>query len=223
MDKLTLNVEKRDLTGRKVKKLRKEGIVPANIFGKKVKSVSVQADAKTFEKIFINAGETQLVELTLDKEKKPVLVHHVQRDPVTDQLLHIDFLQVDLTQKVTANVPVELVNESPAEKQGIGTAVQQINEIEVEALPADLPEKFEVDLSELAEVDQMVLVKDLKVDRSKVEITNSEDDIVVKVEPPKEEKEEPVATPAEGEEGPTEAPAEGEEEKGEGESKEASE
>jgi large subunit ribosomal protein L25 len=122
--------------------------------------------------------------------------------------IHVDFLQVDLKEKVEAEVPVELTGESPAEKEAIGTVVQYLNEIKVEALPMDLPEKFIVDTSALSEVDQAILVKDLSVDRSKVDIKTEAEEIVVKVEPP--QKEEVVETPivAVGAEGAV--PAEGE-------------
>lgn len=219
MDKKVLKAEKRSLTGRKVKSLRNEGKLPANVFGRNVKSISIQVDGKDFEKTFREVGETGLVELTLGKEKRPVLVHNVQSDPVTDTLLHVDFLQVDLKQKVTAQVPLELVGEAPAEKQGLGTVVQYLNELEVEALPTDLPDKFEIDLSSLTEVNQVIQVKDVKLDKSKVEIQEGADEIVVKVEPPKEEEEEPVPVSEEGAEesaeGATEATAEDKAEGGE--------
>jgi len=168
---------------------------------------------KDFDSVYKEVGETGLVELDIKGDKRPVLVHNVQKNSKTDEVLHIDFLQVDLKQKVEADVPVELIGESPAEKQALGTVVQYINEIKVEALPTDLPEKFVVDTSELAEIDQSILVKNLKVDRTKVDIKTEEEEIVVKVEPP--QKEEVVETPivpvgAEGEvvaEGPE--PAEG--------------
>lgn len=196
MNKLTLKAETRKLSGRKVKKLRLQGFIPANIYGRKFKSHSIQVDKKDFEKVFSEAGETGLVEIIVDKEKKPVLIHNLQKEPVSDAILHVDFLQVDLKQKVSAMVPVVLVGESPAEKQSLGTVVQYFTEIEVEALPEDLPDKFEVDLSKLSEVDHAVQVKDIKVDPSKVEIKKDVNEIIVKVEPPKEEKEE-VAPAAE--------------------------
>ena len=115
------------------------------------------------------------------QEVRPVLVHNLQVNPKSDEPVHVDFLQVDLKAKVSAEVPVELVGESPAEKQGIGTVVQQINEIEVEALPTDLPEKFEVNVEGLSEVDQAIYVKDLKVDRTKVELKSDPEAIVAKV------------------------------------------
>lgn len=209
--KLTLNAEARTLTGRKVKKLRKEGIIPANIFGKKIESKSIQVGIKDFEEVYKDAGETGLIEISVGSEKRPVLVHNIQSNAKSDDILHVDFLQVDLKEKVEANVPVELVGESPAEKQGDGTVVLHLNEVTVEALPTDLPEKFEVDITNLSEVDQTVFVKDLKFDRSKVEIKNEAEEIVAKVEPP-QKIEEVEPAPAEGE-----VPAEGEAAPAEGE------
>lgn len=222
MDTKTLKAEARKITGRKVKNLRKEGILPGNVYGKKVKSASVQVSLKDFEKIYKEVGETGLVELEVGKEKRPVLVHNLQLNPVTDAPVHVDFLQVDLKEKVTAGVPVELIGESPAEKQGLGTVVQQLTEIEVEALPADLPEKFEIDKGMLTEVDQVIKVVDLKVDKSKVEVKTDAESIVVKVEPPQKIEEVAPPAPAEGEV-PTSAeatagePAEGEQPVAEGE------
>lgn len=192
MTKLTLKAEERKEVGRKVKKLRREGVLPANIYGKKVKSMSVKVKLADFEEVYKEAGETSLVEITVGSEKKPVLVHEVQVDPVSDEILHIDFFQVNLKEKVTANVPVELTGESPAVKQGLGTLVLQIDEIEVEALPTDLPDKFEIDVSGLEEVDSAVTVADLKVDTNKVEVLADKEQIIAKVEPLREEEVEPV-------------------------------
>jgi large subunit ribosomal protein L25 len=206
MDTLTLTAEKREVLGRKVKSLRKDGKIPANIFGKAVDSLAIAVDAKNFDSVYKDAGETGLVEILVDKSKKPVLIHNVQKDPLSDRILHVDFRQVDLKQKITANVPVELIGESPAEKQGLGTAVQQIDEVEVESLPANLPEKFEIDISNLNQVDEAIFIKDIKVDKE-VEIKDDPEEIIVKIEALREEEPEPapVEVPAEGE-----APTEGE-------------
>jgi large subunit ribosomal protein L25 len=203
MVKIDLKADVRKITGRKVKNLRKSGLVPANVYGKDVKSESIEINAKEFSEVFKKAGETSIVTLKVGKEDKPVLVHNVQIHPATDEVLHVDFLQVNLKEKITAQVPVELVGESPAEKSGIGTAVLLLQEVEVEALPTDLPEKFEIDATKLTEVDQTVKVADLKVSDG-VEIKTDGESVVAKVEPP--QKEEVVeTTPIEGE-----APAEGE-------------
>lgn len=207
MEKHTLKAQVRKIVGRKVKSLRHEGILPANVFGKKVKSESLQINLDEFKDIYNKAGDTGLVNLVIGggkdkKEVRPVLVTNIQKDPVTDELLHVDFHQVDLKEKVEAKVPVELAGKSPAEKQGIGTVVQYLNEIDVQALPMDLPEKFILDISGLTEVDQAIYVKDLPYDKKKVEVKIDVGTILIKVEPP--QKEEVVAPPA------AEVPVEGE-------------
>jgi len=199
MDTKTLKAEDRKIEGRKVKAIRKQNVIPANIFGNKIKSKSIQVSLKDFENLYKEVGETGVINLDFGSEKRPVLVHDVQLNPKTDEVLHIDFHQVDLKEKIEAEVPVELTGESPAEKQSLGTVVQYVNEIKVEALPGDLPEKFVVDVSELSEVDQAVFVKDLKMDRSKVEVKNDAEEIIVKVEPPQKEEVAAVPTPLPGE------------------------
>lgn len=191
---IKLKYEKRELFGRKVNRIRKVGLVPANIFGKDVKSEAISINAKEFSEVFKKAGETQIIDLS----GKPVLVSNIQVDPISGLMLHIDFRQVDLKEKIEAKVPVEVIGESPAEKQNLGTVVQQLHEIEVSALPTDLPEKITVDASTLLEVDQAIYVKDLKVDKN-VEIISDLETIVVKVEAPTKEEvvEAPVAVEGE--------------------------
>ena len=193
MDKVVLKSQDRKVTGRKVKNLRKVGLLPGVIYGKDIKSIPVAVEFREFEKVYEKAGETSIVELVLGSSKKPVLIHNVQRNPVTDQPVHADFLQVNLKVEVNATVPIEVIGESPAQKSGIGTIVLQLGEIEVRALPLNLPDKFIVDVSLLEEVDQAILVKDLKYDRTKVEVKTEPNQIVVKVEPP--QKEEVVEVP----------------------------
>ena len=203
---IPLNADERKIFGRKVKTLRKEGTVPGNVFGKKTKSEAVQMNLKEFKLVYKEAGETGLVDLKIGKEKiKHVLIHGVSQNPITDVINHVDFMEVDLKQKVTAEVPVVLVGESPAEKQSLGTVVLQLNEIEVEALPTELPEKFEVDITGLTEVDQAIFVKDLNYDKNQVEIKDDLEAIVAKVEPPQKEEVVEAPAPVEGE-----VPAEGE-------------
>ncbi len=214
MDKINLKAEKRQLAGRKVRRLRKEGIVPANLYGKAIESISLQVEEKTLKKVLDQAGETQIIDLSVDGKNHPVLVSNIQIHPVVEKILHVDFRQVNLKEKIEAQVPVELVGESPAEKLG-NTVVVLIDEVQVEALPADLPEKFEIDATTLIEVDQTILVKDLKVDASKVEIKTDPELIVIKVEAPQKEVviEAPVVEIPEGAEVPaaegTEKPVEG--------------
>jgi len=213
MANIKLQAVSRKVFGRKVKSLRKEGILPANIYGKKIKSTSVQIDLKEFEKVYKEAGETSLIDLVVDKKVHPVLVSDIQVNPVDSSFYHVDFKEVDLKEKVSAQVPVEVVGESPAEKQGLGILVQLVEEVEVEALPTDLPEKFEVDVSKLEEVDASIHIKDIK-SGDKVEILDDAEQIVVKIDALREEEveEEPVATEAEGQD--AEASVEGESKEG---------
>lgn len=197
-----LVAEERKIKGRKVKKLRREGILPANLYGKKIKSQSLQVSLKDFQKIYQEVGETGLLDLKINSETRPVLIHNVQLNPVSGLPLHADFHQVSLTEKTVATVPIEISGESPAVEQGIGILIQPISEIEVEALPQDLPERLIVDISRLAQVDDAVTIADLSVDRKKVEIKADLKAIVAKIGPL--EKEEVPSPPAE------EVPLEGE-------------
>lgn len=207
MNKLTLKADKRKIIGRKVKTLRKEGIIPSNVFGKNVKSLALQTKFSDFMEVFKKAGETGIVYLEISgdkdkKEEKPVLIANVQKNPVSDLPIHVDFHQVDLKEKVEAEVAVEIIGESPVEKQGLGTVVLHVDEVKVEALPIDLPEKFEIDATKLTEVDMTVLAKNLQFAKDKVELKIDPETVIVKVEPP--QKVEEVAPPA-----PTEVPVEG--------------
>ena len=200
-----LKVEKRKLTGRKVKSLRKEGILVANLYGKEIKSLALQLPQKDFLKIFGDVGETGLVELVVTGEKKPrvVLVHNLQREPVDQNLIHIDFRQVDLKQKITAMVPVEMLGEAPGVAAG-GVLVQLLNEIEVEALPADLPEKLTVKIAPLAKIGDTLAIENLIYDKTKVRLKVEDSKaLVVKIEAPAKEEVEvkpaAEAVPAEGE------------------------
>lgn len=220
MKRQTLNAAKREVLGRKVKRLRKQGVLPGNIFGNDKKSVSVSVNQKEFEKVYKEAGETGLIDLVVDSgDTVPVLVNNVSFHPVLGSMVHVDFHQVNLKEKVTANVPLEFIGEAPAEKQGVGTAVSYLTELEVEALPTDLPENFIVDISNLAEVDQAIYVKDIQVDTSKVTISADPETIITKVEeqkvevveetpPPSEEGVVGDTTSAETQEGASDSPSE---------------
>ena len=193
--------------------------MPANVFGKKIKSTSVMVETDAFATIYKEAGETGLIELTIESEKetRPVLVHQVQIDPVSGLLLHIEFFQVDLKEKVHAQVPLEFVGTPPAIEKNIGVLLTILNEIEVEALPTELPEKIIVDISGLIEVNQELKVSDLRVPKgvtvlSDAGLTVTKIGALTKVE----EVAPPVPATEEGAEGtPTETE--------EGESKEKSE
>ncbi len=227
MQETKLKSEKRTVLGRKVKNLRQEGLVPANIYGKNTKSLAVSLKKSEFEKVFNEVGETGIVKLTVDEEKeeRPILIQNIQRNPLTNEPLHVDLRQIILTEKITAMIPVELSGEAQAVQQKLGILIQTASEIEVEALPMDLPEHFAVDVSKLGNVGDEVKLSDLSFDRTKVKPLVEEDLVLARIEPLAEEEKvvapAPEEVPAEGaapaEEG--EKPAEGEEKKEEKEEK----
>lgn len=177
-----LKTTKRTLLGKKVKKLRKEGQLPATVYGKGFKSQSVQVNLKEFQEVYKQAGETGIVELGLDKETLPILIHNIHYHPMTALALHADFYKVNLKEKVSASIPLAVVNEAPAVANKIGVLLNILSEIAVEALPADLPEKIEVDVSGLSEINSVVKVSDLKVS-DKVTIKTDGNLEVVKIAP----------------------------------------
>ena len=182
MKRYQLKAEKRTEIGKKLKKLRLEGLVPAAIYGKDVKSLSLQLPLKEFMAVYRHAGQTGLVDVSVGELVLPILIKHVQLHPVSGKVLHVELHKVNLKEKITANVPLETVGESPAEKDGIGILLQNLNEIEVEALPTDLPEKILVDVSGLSQIDQQITVGELpKI--SGVEIKTAAEEIVIKVAP----------------------------------------
>ena len=161
--KHTLKAQPRKIIGRKIKSLRAQGFIPANVFGKDLKSHSLQIKAVDFNKLYKEVGESTLIYLEVagEKENRPVMVHERAVHPVTDLVLHVDFHQVNLKEKTTANVAVKLTGESPAEKEKAGILVQQTSELEIEALPTDMPESIEVSVTSLAVEEDTILVKEL--------------------------------------------------------------
>lgn len=158
----TLQAQVRTEVGRKVQALRNAGSIPATVYGKKAENKSLTMSAADFMKVFSEAGETGLVELMVDGKKLPVLIHSVQRDAMKGTVLHVEFHQVDLKEKVKANVPLVLVGDAPAVAQKVGVLLTVLSEVEVEALPTELPDKIEVDVNGLAEIDQELKVSDLR-------------------------------------------------------------
>lgn len=180
MKKFVLKVEKRTVLGKKIKKLRREGILPANIYGKAMESLAVQLPYKEFEAVYKETGETGLVDVQVEGKTRPVLIHNVQIDRMTRLPLHADFFQVNLKEKVKTMVPLVITGEPKAVTENIGLLMQPISEVEVEALPADLPENIEVNVEALANIDEQIVVSDLKVPAA-VTILTDAGQVVVKI------------------------------------------
>ena len=215
MKRHKLAIEKRKILGKQIKKLRREGILPGNIFGKNIKSTSVQVLLKDFTPVYKEAGSTGLVDLELDGKIIPVLIQDLQTD-YKNNVLHANFYQVNLKEKVKSAIPLEIVGEPKAVTEKIGLLMNILSEVEVEALPEDLPEHIEVNVEHLAAVDDQITVADLKVPTG-VEVLTDPAQVVSKIdelvskeaqELAAEEAAAAEAAKAEGAEGEA-APAEG--------------
>jgi len=198
-EKHEIKAEIRTVLGRRVKHLRNAGLVPATIYGHKFESVSIQFNGLELQKIYDKVGESGLIELLVGSDKYNILFRNPQYSPVESEIVHIDCYKVNLKEKINAFIPIELIGEAPAVKDG-NTLVSITDEIEVEALPTELPEKIEIDISILTEVDQMITVEDIKLG-DKITILTPADQAIVKVEEPRaeeviEEVTEPVEVPA---------------------------
>jgi large subunit ribosomal protein L25 len=177
--------------------LRDKGILPAVLYGPKVKSQPIKVDFREFSDIYEQAGESTLISLDLEGKKHTVLLHDISRDPLSGNPIHVDFYQPILTEKVEATIPIVFEGESPAVKDLGGTLVEEIQEVEVKALPQNLPHELKVDVSSLKTFDDEILVKDLIVSQE-VEILREPDKIVVNVLPPRDVEKE-LEQPAEEE------------------------
>jgi large subunit ribosomal protein L25 len=214
-----LTSEPRTVLGKKVKKLRREGLLPANVYGKGLSSTAIQVKLSDFQAVYKEAGETGLVDLKVGDDSKPVLIKNLQVEFPLHTPLHVDFYQVNLKEKVKTMVPVVLTGEPKAVTEKLGVLLQTLAEVEIEALPAELPENIEISVEHLAAVDDHILVEALKAPAG-VTILTGVDQVIAKIGELVVEEAEPEV-PAEGEEGAAEAGAEGE--SAEGEAKEGEE
>lgn len=199
MKRPQLKAEERTVLGKKVKKLRREGYLPGNVYGKGLKSHALQIKLSDFEAVYKEAGDTGVIDLTYDGKSKPVLVKNLQRNFANHTLLHVDFYQVNLKQKVKATIPLVLVGEPQAVTDKLGMLLQNQSDVEVEALPDSLPENIEINVEHLAAVGDQVTVADLKAPEG-VEVLTDSTQTIAKIAEPKVEEPEPEEAP-EGEEG----------------------
>ena len=189
MTTLELKSKKRTLLGKKVKSLRREGIIPAVVYGGKEGSVPIELDLKEFSKVFKTAGETTLIRLLVDSEKfKNVLVHDISHDSVSEEINHVDFYEVKMDEKITTEVPLIFIGNAPAVTDLGGVLVKAMQELEVRALPSDLPRQIEIDISQLKTFDDNILVRDIELPKN-VEILEDLKTSVATVIPPRSEAE----------------------------------
>lgn len=185
---LQIYAEKRAIIGKKVKGLRREGFLPAVVYGKGLATEPISVKESEFVKVWHKAGESSLVELHVGDNTRNVLIHDVTRHPVEDTPLHVDFYQVKMDELLRAKVQLAFGGESPAVKNLGGILVKVMHEVEVEALPADLPRELAADISKLAKIGDKFEVKDLRVP-ARVKIIADPDETIALMEAPRREEE----------------------------------
>ena len=189
MDKIVISAKTRDSFGKKVAELRKTGQIPAVVYGNNKDNASVEIDAKDFNKVFSQVGQSTIVELKIgDEASENVLVHDISLNPITNEINHVDFYRVNMNKTIRTEVPLHFVGESPAVFQQEGSLFKNIEEVEVETLPANLPPHIEIDISGLDDFSKSIHVSDIKVPEG-VELLEDAEQLICKVDPPRSEEE----------------------------------
>jgi large subunit ribosomal protein L25 len=206
--KLELKASLRQETGRLCENLREKNILPCVVYGHGFPNKNISVSPSDFEKIFNLSGESSLIDLTIDGDKPiKVLAHETQKDQITGKFTHIDFYKVNMDEKIKTEIEIEFIGESPAVKNFGGVLVKTLENLHIECLPGDLINKFEVDLSALQNIDDVLRVSDLKLPENITVLTAPETPVVLveemKLEIIKEET--PVAEGEAGAIPPTEA------------------
>ena len=182
MGQIELQATNREILGKKVRFLRRQGITPVHLFGHDVESAALQCDAAQLQRVLAQAGKTRLINLKLDKAKGPrnVVVREIHRDPLTGELLHVDFYQVRMAEKIKVEVPIVLIGEALALKSKENMLLQELNILTIECLPDQIPASVELDLSSLTEAGQAIQVKDIMMGEG-IAVLNDPEHVVVKI------------------------------------------
>jgi large subunit ribosomal protein L25 len=205
----TLAAETREVLGKKVAHLRRAGRLPAVVFGHGKESVPVTVDTHEFELLRRRIAGSTLVDLSVDgKKAHPVFIHDVQISPVTRRMLHAELFLVRMTEETTMDIPLVTIGDAPAVRDHGGTLLHALETLKVRALPANLPERFEVSVDGLVDFDTQIHVRDIAIP-SDVTLLTDPDEMVARVQPPRVEVEAPtVEAEAAAVEGAEEAAAE---------------
>lgn len=183
-----LKAQPREILGKKVKKLRKTGLIPAVLYGHGLKSLSLAVEAKAFSRALGQVGESSILPLVIGGKKHNVLIHDLAYHPLTGEILHIDFYEVKMDEKIKTKISLVFGGEAPAVKSEGGVLIRPIQEIEVEAFPRDLVKEIPVDISSLATFEDKIHIKDLKIS-GQIKVLADPEEIVALVVPPRSEKE----------------------------------
>ena len=203
MDGLSLTVLPREITGKKVSTLRRDGITPVHLYGSGIDSQSLQADTATIGKVITQAGTNVPVNIVIEGQNSENIcfVREVQFHPVTERLVHVDFIRVDVTKTIRADVPIHVDGLAPAVRNLGGTLLQPLQSVTVEALPMDIPIVYTLQADSLVDFDTNLYVRDLDISDT-VEIINDDDELVAGVVAPRIEREVSViGSDAEGTDG----------------------
>ena len=196
MDVVTLKLSPRSVTGKKVKELRKSGQVPVHLYGRGIESQALQAEAHVLRRVLPQVGTNIPLSLELDdaaEGENICFVREIQRHPVTEEVLHVDFLRVDVSRAIQAEVPIGLTGSSPAVRELGGTLLQPLLSLLVEALPMDVPASLQVDVSQLDDFEKGIFVRDIELGPA-VTLVSDPDEMVARVSPPRlEVEDEPSA------------------------------
>lgn len=186
---IELTAEKRTVKGKQVKQLRAQGWIPGVMYGRDFTPVPLQFEERELAQVISRARGAQLISIKIKGEGQTemAILREVQRDPIQRTVLHVDLQQVKMTERIRAEIPLELVGESPVVESRVGILLHGIASVEVECLPRDLVNAIEVDLSQLTELDQAIYVRDL-VPPPGIEILTDPDEMIVRVAPPEEEE-----------------------------------
>jgi len=204
-----LKAKRREVAGKRVRFIRRQGMIPANLYGPNLESISLEIETAPLRRMLTKVGRNALINLKVDHDKKSrmVMVRDIQHDPLTDALLHVDFFQPVMTHKIKADVPLQFIGEAPAARSRRAIMIESMTMLHVEALPADLPRHIEVDLSVLRELEEAIHVRDIRPPEG-VEILSDPDQVIVKVMEAKAEVVEEAAAAEAEVVGEEEAPAE---------------
>ena len=201
MDVLSLKLEPREITGKKVKRLREQGIVPVHVYGRSLEPLALQVESQLLRRILLQVGTNVPLSVEIDGQKGEDIcfVREVQRHPVTEDVLHVDFMRVDVEQTIEAEVPIVLIGTAPGVRELNGTLLQPLQSILVVSLPMNVPASIELDVSTLDDFEKAIYVRDVSVAANVTVVTDS-DEMIARVVPPRVEVEEEVEG-LEGEEG----------------------
>lgn len=199
MEKVVINATKRTVIGKQVSALRRDAKLPGVIYGHKVDPIAITMELKESTRVLNNATSSSVIIINLDGVEYAALVREKQRDYLKNRFIHVDFQAVSQTEKIRAEVNIEMVGHAPAVKDYNGVVVEGISKVNVEALPKDLPERFVVDLSNLKQIGDSITLRDIAIPAG-VDVLDDLDETIIMINNPAAEEIEEVVAGEEGSE-----------------------